>query len=129
MSDLVIESSKLADALSEQLLLYTDEKVEALNQVGERAIKKLVKLTKQTAPIREGDFVKAITYTAKRKVTGDNEYTWGAKSPESRKTHLLVNGHDTANGGRVPGDPFLENALETVLPDYEADVTEVLAND
>jgi hypothetical protein len=30
------------------------------------------------------------------------------------------------NGGRVPGDPFLKNALDEVLPDYEKDVEEAL---
>lgn len=125
----VISPGELASAISEQLSAFCEEKVEALNEAGKRAIRKLVNLTKKNAPIREGNFIKAITYTEKQNFTGDKEFTWGAKSPESRKTHLLVNGHDTVNGGRVPGDPFLENALAQVLPEYEQDVEEVLSDD
>ena len=84
------------------------------------------KLTKKDAPRDEGDFAKAITSTEKVSFTGDKTYTWGAKAPEHRKTHLLVNGHLAVDGTRVPGDPFLENALDTVLPEYEADVEEAL---
>lgn len=122
-----IKPGDLADAIAEQLGLYQQEVVEKVNAAGENAAKKLVKLTKADAPEQEGDFKKAITYTAKENpATGCKAFTWGAKAPEHRKTHLLVNGHATVNGGRVPGDPFLEKALETVLPEYETEVEEAL---
>ena len=91
-----------------------------------KAVKKLVSLTKKSAPKASGDFAKSLTYTTEVKTGGDKAYTWGAKDPHHRLTHLLVNGHPTVNGGRVEGDPFLDNALETVLPEYEKDVEEAL---
>jgi ABC-type sugar transport system substrate-binding protein len=122
-----IDPRDLGDAIAEQLGLYGEEVVEVVNAAGEKAAKELVKLTKATAPEKDGDFKKAITYTAKENpATGDKAFTWGAKAPEHRKTHLLVHGHATVNGGRVPGDPFLEKALDTVLPEYEKDVEEAL---
>lgn len=116
----------LARAIREQLTIYHADKLERVNAAGEKAAKKLVKLTKQTAPKDSGDFAKSLTYKAETKTGGDIAYTWGAKAPHYRLTHLLVNGHPTVNGKRVKGDPFLENALEIVLPEYEKDVEEAL---
>ena len=130
MAKPTIKPSDLGAAIAEQLELYHDEIVEEINAAGEKAAKKLVSLTKKTAPKRTGAYRRSITYTAKENsATGDKEFTWGAKAPHHRLTHLLVKGHPTANGGRVEGDPFLQNALDTVLPEYEKDVEEALKND
>lgn len=125
-----IKPSDLGAAIAEQLKLYSEEKVEEVNAAGLKAIKKLVKLTKASAPVRKGRYYQSLTYTEKANpVTGDKEYTWGAKAPHHRLTHLLVHGHAKRNGGRVDGDPFLENALDIVLPEYEKEVEEALKND
>ena len=127
MAKTTIAASDLGEAIAEQLTLYREEKIEEVNAAGEKAIKKLVKLTKATAPTRTGAYKKSITYTEKENATtGDKEFTWGAKAPHHRLTHLLVKGHPTVNGDRVAGDPFLENALDTVLPEYEREVEEAL---
>ncbi len=121
-----IRPQDLGAAIAEQLTIYHADKLEKVNAAGEKAAKNLVKLTKPSAPKASGDFAKSLTYTTETKTGGDKAYTWGAKAPHHRLTHLLVHGHATANGGRVPGDPFLENALEIVLPEYERDVEEAL---
>lgn len=130
MANTTIKAADLGAAIAENLSLYHKEVVEEVNAAGERAIKKLVSLTKKTAPKNSGDFAKSITHTDKENAaTGAKEYTWGAKAPQHRLTHLLVHGHETVNGGRVAGDPFLQNALEQVLPEYEKEVEEALQND
>ena len=43
-----------------------------------------------------------------------------------RLTHLLVHGHATRNGGRTKANPFLKNALDAVLPEYERAVEEAV---
>ena len=130
MSETLISPADLGAAIAEMLDIYCDEVVEKVNAEGEKAIKRLVHLTKISAPKRSGEYSKNITYTASANpVTKCKKYTWGAKAPHYRLTHLLVNGHPTVNGGRVPGDPFLEEALDEVLPDYEAGVEEALKND
>lgn len=122
-----IDPSQLGSAVSELLGMYQKDVVERLNDVGDRAIKKLVSITKKSAPRKSGKYAKSITHKVVVKVDGCKKFIWGAKSPEQRKTHLLVNGHLAADGRRVPGDPFLEKALDTVLPEYESDVEEVLS--
>ena len=126
-----IKPEDLGEAIADQLTLYHQDKVERVNAAGEKAIKSLVKKTKARAPKgKRGNFKKAITYTEKtNKATGDTEFTWGAKPPESRLTHLLANGHATRDGGRTKGNPFLQDSLDEVLPEYENDVEEALKND
>ena len=125
-----IKPSDLGDAIAEALGLYHEGVVQAVNAAGERAAKKLVQITKKTAPKRTGDYRKALTYTAKENsATGDGEDTWGAKGKHGRLTHLLVKGHPTGNGGRTTGDPFLQNALDTVRPEYEKEVQAALTHD
>ena len=122
-----IKPTDLGKAITEQLTLYHADVIDAVNAAGEKAVKALVSKTKKTAPKRSGDYRKAITSVSKENpATGDKEFTWGAKAPHYRLTHLLVHGHQKQNGGRVPGDPFLENALEEVLPEYEKDVEEAI---
>ena len=122
-----IKPTDLGKAIAEQLTLYHEDVIEAVNAASEKAVKALVKKTKQTAPKRSGDFRKAITSVSKENTaTGDKEFTWGAKAPHHRLTHLLVKGHQKPNGGRVPGDPFLENALAEIMPEYEKDVEEAI---
>lgn len=122
-----IDPSDLGAAIAGQLGLLREEIVEAVNSAGEKAAKKLVNLTKKTAPKRTGNYSKAITYTVEVNAsTGDKAFTWGAKGSQGRLTHLLVNGHPTVDGNRVPGDPFLQNAMDEVLPEYEKDVEEAL---
>lgn len=122
-----IKPGDLGAAIAEQLALYGEEVTEAVDAAGLRAIKKLVKRTRDTAPVRTGGYFKAITFTTVKRPSG-SVYTWGAAAPHYRLTHLLVKGHPTGNGGRTNGDPFLQNALDEVLPEYEAEVEEALRN-
>lgn len=122
----VIAPSQLGAALASELSLYAQEVIDDVNAAGEQAIKKLVKITKGTAPSQSGRFAKSLTYVDVTKPTGDKEFIWGAKAPLHRITHLVVKGHATVNGGRAAGNPFLENAMETVLPEYERAVEEAI---
>lgn len=129
MAKTTIKPADLGDAIAEALGIYHQDIVEKVNAAGEKTAKALVKKTKATAPKRSGAFRKAITYTeTTNSATGDKHYTWGAKAPHHRLTHLLVKGHLKADGDRVDGDPFLANALEEVLPEYEREVKEAIEN-
>lgn len=127
MAKAAIDPTKLAEAIQKQLTIYHEDVVERVDAAGEKAIKKIVKLTKDSAPEQSGQFKRSITY---KKVTRDwkecSRFIWGVKAPHYRLTHLLVHGHATRNGGRVPGNPFLKNALDSVLPEYEEDVEEAV---
>lgn len=129
MAKTSIKPADLGDAIAEALGIYHQDVIDQVNAAGERAAKDLVNRTKKTVPKRTGAFRKAITYTEDtNRATGDKTFTWGAKAPKHRLTHLLVNGHVKKDGKRVDGDPFLANALDQVLPNYEREVEEALKN-
>ena len=124
-----IKSADLADAIQQELQLYSEGVAERVNAVSKSAAEKLKKLTKATAPVASGSFRKNIAVKEVDSGHGTKKYIWHVKAPDHRLTHLLVHGHATKNGGRTKSDPFLKNALETVLPEYEQAVEEAVQND
>lgn len=120
-----VNPGNLAAAIHKELTVYKADLTDAVNEAGEKAVKKLVKLTKATAPVgARGSFKKNITSKAFPGVSGMKEYVWYVKPPDHRLTHLLAHGHATVKGGRTRANPFLRNAVDTVLPEYEKDVEE-----
>lgn len=129
MANQTVSIGQLGTAISTILEGYSTEVKEKVDQAGEKSIKKLVKLTKASAPEETGRFKRNITWTAKANPMGMKEFVWHVKAPDYRLTHLLVHGHANVDGGRTPGNQFLHEALDTVLPEYLEDVEEALSND
>lgn len=123
-----ISPAQLGAAIQQELTLYHKAVTNRVDDEGRKSIKKLVKLTKAAAPVgARGSFKSSIT--SKETMDGNMKvYTWGAKSPDSRLTHLLVHGHATRNGGRTAGNSFLQTALDEVLPEYENAIKEAIKN-
>lgn len=129
MADIRIQAGELGDAIQQVLTLYHQNVVEGLDAASDKAVKDLVKKTKATAPKgRRGSYRKRIAGKLLKESRNGSTYVWYVKAPDYRLTHLLVKGHATRNGKRTRADPFLQNALSQVLPDYEAKVKEVLQN-
>lgn len=123
-----IKPGDLGKALASELELYSEGVAERVNEAGSKAIKNLVKLTKSTAPERSGAFKRHITSREDDAGHGMKNFTWYVRPPKHRIAHLVVHGHAKPNGGRTKGDPFLQNALDQVLPEYEKDVEEAVKN-
>lgn len=122
-----IKPGDLGAAISQELTTYSTEVVEKLDAAAAAAAKKLVKLTKSTAPKgARGKFRRSISSKLLKRDSRGSTYLWYVKPPEHRLTHLLVRGHPTKNGGRTKADPFLQNALDVVLPEYEEAVKEAI---
>ena len=129
-------NEELNTQLERVLTIYSQDINEKLREVTRDSMKKLVKETRATAPRgrREGTYRKHITADYKslkgsaRGLQGqDISATWYVRAPEYRLTHLLVYGHATRNGGRTAANPFLHNAREKVVQEYEQKVQEVLS--
>lgn len=121
-----IKPVDLAQVLQQELDVYSKELTERLNAVGAVSIKKLKKLTKANAPVASGSFKKNIAVKEETNEMGVKKFTWYVKPPDHRLTHLLVHGHATRTGGRTRANPFLKNALDVVLPEYEENVKEAI---
>ena len=125
MSRTTIRPEMLGAAIQDALTVWSKDVQDRVDAAAEKAIKKMVKLTKASAPVKSGDFKRSIK-SEKEPGPRGNTYVWGAKAPHYRLTHLLVHGHAKRNGGRVGGDPFLENAMAQVLPEDENAVKEAV---
>lgn len=130
-------ANDLETQMAQVLTIYTEEVNEKLRVITTESMKQLVKETKASAPVgrRKGQFKKNITadYSGTRRsargLRGQNVHaTWYVKAPDYRLTHLLVNGHATKDGDRTNPDPFLQNAVDHILPEYEQKVQEALSN-
>lgn len=123
-----IKPGDLTTVIEQELTVYSREVTERVDAAGKKAIKKLVRLTEETAPIGErmgGNFATSISSKEIKGKRG-NKYVWYVKPPNHRLTHLLVHGHVTKDGGRTKPNPFLKNAVDAVLPEYEKDVEEAI---
>ena len=118
-----VKPDGLAKAIEQQLTIYHKDVTEKVDAAGEAAMKQLVQRTKATAPKLTGDYAKAIT-SKKEKGPRGNKYTWYVKSPEHRLTHLIIKTH----AHRSTADPFLQNAVDEVIPAYEQAVEEAVKN-
>ena len=125
-----IKPADLSDAIQKELTTYHKNVVEGVNAAGKTAIEKLKKLSKSKAPVASGSFKKNIaTKQVTNPATGMKSFVWYVRPPDHRLTHLLVHGHATKSGGRTKSNPFLKNAVDAVLPEYEQSVKEAVQND
>lgn len=124
----------LGTQMAQVLTIYNEEINEKLRVITTESMKQLVKETKATAPRGRRDRYRkqiAADYQGTRKsargLRGQNVHAiWYVKAPDYRLTHLLVHGHATKDGGRTAANPFLQNAVDRVIPEYEQKVQEVL---
>lgn len=127
-----IQIQDLGAAIAKELELYNSAVQANVNKAGRKAVKELERKTKDTAPFNAKAYHKhyadMIATKSEKTRIGDEKHTWYVKPPGHRLTHLLVRGHETRDGGRTEGDPFLQNALDAVLPEYEKEVEEAIKN-
>lgn len=119
----------LGAAIAQELTLYHENVTAEIDRLGSKSIKELVKLTQATAPVgARGSYRGNIASKRLEKRKNGSTYVWYVKAPDHRLTHLLAHGHATKDGGRTRSDPFLKNAVDQVLPEYEAAVERTLKN-
>lgn len=134
MSNIKIEDmgKDMGKVLSEQLRLYGANVQKQVNELTAKAADDLVRITKDTAPYNakahHRHFVDCIAKKTEKNHISNVRQIWYVKAPCYRLTHLLVHGHAKKNGGRTSADPFLKNAYDKAIPEYEKAVEEVIRN-
>lgn len=125
-----VKPSEIGAAIAQDLRLYEKSVNDKIYKAGHKAIKEIERKTKDTAPFNarayHAHYADHITSKSEQRRTGVAVHTWYVKAPCYRLTHLLAKGHATRDGRRTRADPFLRNALDSVLPDYEKAVEEAL---
>lgn len=112
-----VKIENLNKVIMEELTLYTDKVKEKVDKCTEESMKKLVKETKDTAPVghRKKHYKSKIT----SKKLDKGRYLWYVKAPDYRLSHLLENGHALRNGGRTRGTHFIGKANDLIQKEYE----------
>ena len=128
MGKITITPGDLAKAINQELTIYHQDVMDEIRDVTRKSMVDLVRKTRATAPVDTGAFRRHISgdFRGLAKGLHTANATWYVKAPHYRLTHLLVHGHAKPDGGRVKGDPFLENALNEVLPAYEEAIKEAV---
>ncbi len=127
------------EQLQRVLTVYGEEINDKIRAITTETMKAMVKETKATAPRgrrqKKDSYSKHISgdYRGTRKsVRGlrgqDIHAIWYVRPPDYRLTHLLVKGHATRKGTRTRENPFLHNASEKAIAEYEQKLQEALSN-
>ncbi len=125
-----VKYQDLSAVINEALLDYSEDVTKGLKKEVKSATKKLVDKTKANAPIgkRKKHYKDNITSKTTTETPKQLEKIWYVKSNDYRLTHLINNGHQSRNGGRVKGTNFLSNAVDEVIPEFEKKVEEITKN-
>lgn len=129
MAKTVVGLQGFDKAISKNLRIYGKAVEEAVAEIGQESVKKLVKKTKETAPVgkRKKHYKNSIKFKT-IKSPRRTKYIWYVDGPDYRLSHLLENGHATRNGGRTKGTHFIKNASEPILKEYVENVEEAIKN-
>lgn len=140
MADIRDISPAMFDAeLRDILMDYALRNGERVDELTKAAVEQLVALTRESAPRgsrlvrRDSDatrphFLTSISYKKlEASWFGASRYLWFVKKPNYRLTHLIAKSHRARNNRVVQGNPFLQNALDTVLRDYETAIRRYFA--
>lgn len=125
-----IEIDQIAEAIDEELTIYSDHVIEGVKKTAKEKMKQLVKKTKATAPVgkREEHYKDNIASKKLGETARQISYLWYVKGDDYHLSHLLENGHQTKNGGRVKGTHFIKKASDPIIEAYLEEVKEVIEN-
>lgn len=124
----IISFSDLSKELEKELSVYSEEVTEEVKEIAKKNMEKLVKETRETAPVgrRKRHYKGNITSKKTGETTRGVVYTWYVKGPDYRLSHLLNDGHALRNGGRYKGTQFISKAVDKIIPEYEKEVEEAI---
>lgn len=123
-----IQIDELGAAISAELNNYSKEVAEGLKKAVDTTAKELLKNIRADAPVKEGDYKKAMALKTQIDTITGKSVIWYVKAPHYRKTHLLEKGHAKRGGGRVRAYPHIEKNNEKAKQDLEKRVKEVIEN-
>ena len=125
-----IEIDQIAEAIEEELTIYSDHVIEGVKKTAKQKMRQLVKKTKDTAPVgtRKKHYKSNIASKKLGETTRQISYLWYVRGDDYRLSHLLENGHQTKDGGRVKGTHFIKKSSDRIIEEYLKEVKEVIEN-
>lgn len=127
MRDETVTISTLDKAIAGALDEYNADVQSKIRTLVDYAMRKLVRITKATAPRRTGKYAKSISSKVSADTPSNYAKIWYVRGDRAMLTHLLNDGHAKVNGGRVPGTHFLDYAKKQVIEEYLEAVKEAVS--
>ena len=124
MSSSRINVDQLQDKLREVLADYSDEVNREVQSIVLKYGPKLTAKIKAGANMRTGAYKKSWkTYTEKDRLkTGTISYS----DDRYMLPHLLEFEHPLRNGGRSTPNPHIQNAVDAIIPEVEAEIERII---
>lgn len=121
-----IRIDDLSSVIKKELTMYSEDVVEAIDNVSLKAAEDGVDELREKSPRRTGKYAKSWAMKTEKQL----------KQPAKRiihnkkwqLPHLLEYGHAKANGGRVEGIPHIQPVEEMVNKEFVEGVEEVIRN-
>lgn len=123
-----INIGDLAGTIARELSTYTQEIADGVKAETDKTAKELLANTRADAPVRTGDYKKAMALKTRHESNYEKLVTWYVKDPHYRLSHLLEKGHAKRGGGRVRAYPHIAKNEEKAIADFEERVKEVIRN-
>lgn len=116
-----IKVAKLGDTIVTELQLYSKEITDGIKELTRESTRELLNETRRTAPVgkRKKHYKNHISYKTQSETYRSISCLWYVRAPDYRLSHLLNNGHQLRQGGRVAGTHFIDKAAERILPEHE----------
>lgn len=135
MSNIHISASEVANAINNELRLYSTSVTDSVKEQTKESMRDLVKITKANAPRSKNgkkQYFKSIKSKKTNESAFDVTYTWYVDKPNYRLSHLLEKGHKTRrirNGkSYTKAYHFIANATNEIEADFVKKVEEILKN-
>lgn len=127
------EKQDLSYELNLRLRAYTEDIAQQAEAAAAASMKRLVKLTRETAPrsafrTSGGHLYASISSLKRKGPLNQSVFVWYVKKPKSRITHLVENDHRARIGSIVMGRHFIRKALEQEIPRYRKEMENIVRN-
>lgn len=125
-----VSASQLGSAIRQDLSQYSDEIGEGIRKSTRKAMRGLVKATKETAPVgrRKEHYKEKIASRTEESTKLREIQQWYVKRPDYRLTHLLDHGHKVWNGRDYKGTQFVTKAEEKTRKEHQLEVERIIKN-
>lgn len=125
-----IDIGEIAKTIARELNTYTRDVADGVKAAVDTTSKELLENTRADAPVRTGDYKKAMRVKTLHESDYEKRNRWyvDPKTGEYRLSHLLEKGHAKRGGGRVKAYPHIENNREKAEARFTERVKEVIRN-
>lgn len=120
--------NELADTIANELGSYTKEVAKEVKKAVDKTAKELLKNIQADAPVRSGDYKKAMKTRKAVENDYNKEVEWYVEEPHYRLSHLLEHGHAKRGGGRTKAYPHIAKNEEKMKENLVERVREAIEN-